>query len=53
VTGYVITDLNGDEFIDFSDLGMCDNNAYNYIGCVKPGGAATTSHRVLKIRHLK
>ncbi|MBI2416401.1 MAG: hypothetical protein HYV28_00535 [Ignavibacteriales bacterium] len=35
-SGFVVTDLNGDEYVGFTDLTICDNNAYNFIGAIKP-----------------
>jgi hypothetical protein len=35
-TGYQATDLTGDNFIDLSDLTICDNNGYNFVGKVTP-----------------
>lgn len=35
-TGYVPTDLNGDNFVDIDDLGMIDNNVRRWIGVEKP-----------------
>lgn len=36
VTGYVPTDLNGDDFVDSSDQLLWDNNAYNFICEIAP-----------------
>jgi hypothetical protein len=35
-TGYVPTDLNGDNFVDIDDLGMIDNNVRRWIGVERP-----------------
>ena len=35
-TGYVLTDLTGDQFIDLNDLTIADNNAFNFISVIKP-----------------
>jgi len=36
MTGYVLTDLTGDQFIDLNDLTIADNNAFNFISVIKP-----------------
>jgi hypothetical protein len=39
VTGYVPTDLNGDQSVDALDMIICDNNSANFVAAVKPPGA--------------
>jgi hypothetical protein len=36
VSGYVITDLNCDGTVDGSDAVFADNNAFAFIGIVRP-----------------
>ena len=36
VSGYVATDLDGNEFVDGSDAAIADNNAANFVGVAKP-----------------
>jgi hypothetical protein len=33
---YCAEDVSGDQFVDFTDLVMTDNNSYNYVGAVTP-----------------
>lgn len=35
-TGYVPSDLNGDNFVDIDDLGLIDNNVRRWIGVERP-----------------
>ena len=35
-TGYLPTDLNGDEVIDASDALIADNNSANFVSAVTP-----------------
>jgi hypothetical protein len=39
LTGWEVTDLNGDLLIDLNDMAIIDNNAYNYIQVVRPPDA--------------
>jgi hypothetical protein len=39
LTGWEVTDLNGDLLIDLNDMALIDNNAYNYIQVVRPPDA--------------
>lgn len=34
--GYRISDLDGDLFVDISDLAIADNNAFNYVSRIRP-----------------
>jgi hypothetical protein len=36
VTGYVWTDLSGDNFVDGSDYLIADNNAFNFVVAMRP-----------------
>ncbi|MBK6505118.1 MAG: hypothetical protein IPG02_05505 [Ignavibacteria bacterium] len=36
LSGYLVTDLNGDRFTDGSDYLIADNNAYNFISAIRP-----------------
>ncbi|MBK6878675.1 MAG: hypothetical protein IPG99_20135 [Ignavibacteria bacterium] len=36
LTGYEATDLNGDNFIDATDLGIADNNSLNFVAVIRP-----------------
>lgn len=36
VSGYVPSDLNGDNVSDVTDLALCDNNVFNFVGAVMP-----------------
>lgn len=38
-TGYVVTDLTGDNFVDVNDLLIADNNAEDFVQAVEPPGA--------------
>ena len=42
VTGYVVTDLTGEQIVDGSDLAIVDNNNTAFVGKVVPPGALTT-----------
>ncbi len=33
---FVLTDINGDEIVDASDYLIVDNNAYNFVGIIRP-----------------
>ncbi|MBS1518281.1 MAG: peptidoglycan DD-metalloendopeptidase family protein [Bacteroidetes bacterium] len=35
-SGYVVTDLDGDNFVDTSDLAIAENNAFNYVVKIRP-----------------
>jgi len=35
-TGYVVSDLTGDEIVDGSDAAIADNNAFNFMSVVRP-----------------
>lgn len=35
-TGYVITDLTGDNYVDITDLAIADNNSLNFVGAILP-----------------
>jgi hypothetical protein len=39
LTGWEVTDLNGDLLIDLNDMAIIDNNAFNYIQVVRPPDA--------------
>ena len=39
VTGYVVTDLTGEQIVDGSDLAIVDNNNTAFVGKVVPPGA--------------
>ena len=41
VTGYVITDLTGEQLVDGSDLALVDNNNTAFIGKIVPPGVIT------------
>ncbi len=36
VSGYVNTDVTGDNVVDAADLGIIDNNAFNYVSKITP-----------------
>ncbi|MEO8210628.1 MAG: hypothetical protein ABI840_08695 [bacterium] len=36
VAGYVVTDLNGDQIVDLTDLAYCENNSFNFVCVVAP-----------------
>ena len=36
LSGSINTDLHGDYFVDASDLGLVDNNAYNAVTAITP-----------------
>ena len=36
LSGYLKTDINGDDFIDATDYSIADNNAANFVGVVAP-----------------
>ncbi len=36
VTGYVVSDVTGDEVTDGSDAAIVDNNAYNFVTKATP-----------------
>ncbi|MBK7159960.1 MAG: hypothetical protein IPH77_15865 [Ignavibacteria bacterium] len=36
VQPYIVTDLDGDRFVDASDLSIVDNNAFNAVSVMKP-----------------
>lgn len=36
VSGYVATDLDGNDFVDGSDAAIADNNAANFVGVARP-----------------
>ena len=36
VSGYVRTDLTGDDFVDAEDLSIVDNNAFNSVSVIRP-----------------
>jgi hypothetical protein len=36
ITGYVKTDLTGNNFVDASDAAIADNNAFNFVTVVRP-----------------
>jgi subtilisin-like proprotein convertase family protein len=36
VTGYVLTDITGDEVVDASDASIADNNAFNFVSRIIP-----------------
>jgi len=36
VTGYVLTDLTGEEIVDGSDYLIADNNAFNFVSVLRP-----------------
>jgi hypothetical protein len=36
LTGWEVTDLNGDLLIDLNDMALIDNNSYNYISVIRP-----------------
>ena len=36
VTGYVQSDVDGNNFIDATDASITDNNAANFVGIVRP-----------------
>ncbi|MFZ1322761.1 MAG: hypothetical protein WAT71_14485 [Ignavibacteria bacterium] len=36
LTGEVVTDLNGDRFVDIDDLAIADNNVFSFIGMIRP-----------------
>ena len=36
VSGYVATDLDGNDFVDGSDAAIADNNAANFVGTIRP-----------------
>ena len=41
ITGYVVTDLTGEQIVDGSDLAIVDNNNTAFVGKVVPPGALT------------
>ena len=43
VTGYVNTDVTGDNVTDASDYAIADNNAFNFVTKSVPPGALTNS----------
>jgi hypothetical protein len=36
VSGYVVTDITGDNFVDASDFSIADNNAANFVSVSRP-----------------
>ena len=36
VSGYVNTDLNGDDLVDATDVSIVDNNAFNAVSVIRP-----------------
>ena len=36
LSGYISTDLTGDNFADAEDISIADNNSYNSVIAVKP-----------------
>ena len=36
LSGYVVSDLTGDDFVDAQDLSLVDNNAFNSVSSILP-----------------
>jgi hypothetical protein len=36
VSGYVRTDVTGDDFVDAADMSIVDNNAFNSVSVIRP-----------------
>lgn len=34
--GYVLTDIDGNNFVDANDVAIADNNAFNFVSKMKP-----------------
>ena len=36
ISGYVVTDLTGDDFVDGTDFAIADNNAASFVSVIRP-----------------
>ena len=46
VSGYVVSDVNGDQVSDLSDVALVDTNNLNFVSKVTPGGVALKRNKL-------